>query len=209
MKYLGVIPARGGSKGVFRKNIRDICGKPLIAWTIEAAQKSERLHHFIVSTDNAEIEEVSMQYGAEVLLRPPELATDTASTISVLQEVATQLPEFDAIVVLQPTSPVRDKGLIDECVQIFDQGRYTNLATGFTCKYQEFGSHNNLRRQDIEGFFYDDGNVYIIRRALVKQALWCGDNPYRHIIARHQNFEIDDELDFLILSTLIGEFKGV
>jgi CMP-N-acetylneuraminic acid synthetase len=204
---LAVIPARGGSKGLPGKNIRNLHGKPLIGWSIEAGLSSGLIDKVVVSTDAADIGYISRSFGAEVDIRSEDLAADDTTTIAVLQDLITRYPEADTIVVLQPTSPIRDAGLIDKCINIFKEGKYSNLATGFWCKYKEFGSHNNLRRQDYKGFFYDDGNVYILSRSLVEKGLWCGDNFYSYEIARHQNFEIDDLIDFVIIEALLTNLK--
>ena len=83
-----------------------------------------------------------------------------------------------------------------------------NLATGYWCKYQEFGTHNNSRRQDCSGFFYDDGNVYVLDRSLIKKGLWFGNKIYRKVIRRYQNYEIDDEVDLFVLEALMKKYKG-
>ena len=204
---LAIIPARGGSKGLPRKNVRILHGKPLIAWSIVAAQEAEVVDQVLVSTDSDEIADVARQFGADVLRRPAELATDQATTISVLTHVAIKKPDAEAFIVLQPTSPLRDRELIDKCFKEYERGGYTNLASGFWCKAQEFGSHNNMRRQDYKGFFYDDGNVYILNRALVERGQWFGENICRFVIDRHQNFEIDDDVDFVILEALLKRFS--
>ena len=206
MTFLAVIPARGGSKGVPRKNIKEINGKPLIAWSIESAKDSKKLETFLVSTDDVKIAEVARRYGCPVLMRPPQLATDEAKTISVLEYIVKEKTEAEHIVVLQPTSPLRHKGLIDDCISDYIQGGYDNLATGFYCKFREFGSHNNERRQDYQGFFYDDGNVYIIHRSLIEKGRWSGDHICFKEISKEQNFEIDDPTDFLILESLLKNY---
>ncbi|MFZ2302815.1 MAG: acylneuraminate cytidylyltransferase family protein [Gallionella sp.] len=205
---LAVIPARGGSKGLPGKNIRLLHGKPLIAWSIEAAQQASKVDRIIVSTDSDSIAAVAREWGCEVLKRPAVLATDEATTISVLGHVAQEVPEAASFIVLQPTSPLRDRGLIDECIKLYEQGQYSNLATGYWCKIQEFGKHNNMRRQDYKGFFYDDGNVYVLPRHLIEQGMWYGNNICRHVIARHQNYEIDDEIDFVILEALMQRYAS-
>ena len=113
---LGLIPARGGSKGVPGKNIKVICGKPLIVWTIESALQSALLDKVVVTTDSEEIAEIARNAGAEIRMRPKELATDTASTQDVMLH-ALKYDQADIVVLLQPTSPYRTKGLIDECVR--------------------------------------------------------------------------------------------
>ena len=201
MNILGITPARGGSKTIPRKNIDDISGKPLIAWTIEAAKESGMIDRYVVSTEDKEIAKIVREYGVEVLSRPSALATDEATTISVLQHVAEQIP-CEIIVLLQATSPIRRQGLIDECIKEFISNDYDSLATGFICDYIEYGK-NQLRRQDIEGFFYDDGNVYVIKADLIKNGDRYGKKIGRKIISRQGNQEIDDEFDFWIAEKIL------
>ena len=190
---LGITPVRGGSKGVPRKNVKKIAGKPLIAWTIEAAIKSKSLDRYVVSTEDKEIAGIAKRYGAEILNRPMELATDEATTLSVLQHVIEKIP-CDSVVLLQATSPIRRGGLIDECIREFIDNDYDSLATGFICDYIEYG-RNNLRRQDIKGFFCDDGNVYVIKADLIERGERFGEKIGRKVISRWENTEIDDKFD--------------
>jgi len=198
----GITPARGGSKGIPRKNIKEIAGKPLIAWTIEAAKQSKLLDKYIVSTEDDEISGVARKYGVEVLYRPIELATDEASTMSILQHAIEKIP-CDIVVLLQATSPIRCEELIDECIKEFLDNDYDSLATGFICKYIEYG-RNELRRQDIQGFFYDDGNVYVIRADLIKKGDRYGKKIGRKIISRWENVEIDYEFDFWLAEKILN-----
>ena len=188
---LGVIPARGGSKGIPQKNVRQVCGKPLIAWTIEAAQQSVLLDRWVVSTEDPEIASISRLYGAEILDRPPQLATDTTPTLHVLKHALNHV-SADIVVLLQPTSPIRSSGLIDRCIRQFQDTQADSLATGFMCKYQEYALGNNLRRQDRAGFFYDDGNVYVLRAAMVSAGEQFGEKIERVLLDREQNIEVDD-----------------
>ena len=108
MKTLALIPARGGSKGIPRKNLLPIAGKPLIAWTITAALRSNLLDAVVVSTDDAEIAEVAQRFGAQVpCMRPLDLAQDHTPGIDPVFHALAKLPDFDAVLLLQPTSPVR------------------------------------------------------------------------------------------------------
>ena len=198
---LGIIPARGGSKGIPRKNIKKIAGKPLIAWTIESAKSSKLLDRFIVSTDDKEIAEISKRYGAEVLTRPMKYATDKSTTLSVLQYVLKKIPA-DTIVILQPTSPARDSGLIDYCIKRYMEKKSDTLATGFICKFMEYGTYS-ARRQDLKGFFYDDGNVYVIAADLIKKGKMIGKRVERVEISKEQNIEIDDKFDFWIVEKIL------
>ncbi len=202
---LGITPARGGSKDIPRKNIKEIAGKPLIAWTIESAKKSKMLDRYVVSTEDEEIARIVRKYGVEVLHRPSELATDEASTLSVLQHLVENIP-CDIVVLLQATSPIRRPELIDECIKEFKDNDYDSLATGFICKYVEYGI-NELRRQDIKGFFYDDGNVYVIKADLIKKGERYGKKLGRKIVSRIENVEIDDEFDFWLSEKILKEYK--
>jgi len=202
---LGVTPARGGSKGIPCKNIKMIGGKPLIAWTIEAAKQCKLIDRYIVSTEDNEIARIAQDYGAEVLPRPRELATDESTTEAVLQHAVECIP-CKTLVLLQATSPIRKTGLIDECIKEFLEGEYDSLATGFMCKYVEYGK-NALNRQDIAGFFYDDGNIYVIKSDLIKRGDRYGKKIGRKIISRAENVEIDDEFDFWIAEHILKENK--
>lgn len=206
---LGIIPARGGSKGVPRKNIRTIAGKPLIVWTIEAAKASELLDRCVVSTEDREIAGLAKGYGAEVLIRPQELAADETDIVSVLQHAVNAI-NCDIAVLLHPTSPVRGPGLIDECIREFASGGYDSLATGFICRYIEYTKDvtltkdgKELRRQDIPGFFYDDGNIYIMKAGLLKSGDRYGKKIGRKIISRRENTDIDDEFDFWVAEKIL------
>lgn len=200
---LGITAARGGSKGIPQKNIKVIAGKPLIAWTIEQAKSSKLLNRYIISTEDREIAEISRKYGAEVLERPVELATDEATTLDVLQHAIEEIP-CDIVVLLQATSPIRRPGLVDECIKEFIDKGYDSLATGFICKYVEYAK-NELRRQDIPGFFYDDGNVYVINADLIKRGDRYGKKIGRKIISQWENVEIDHEFDFWTAGKILQE----
>jgi CMP-N,N'-diacetyllegionaminic acid synthase len=125
MKIIGIIPARGGSRGIPKKNIKEFCGKPLIAWTILPA-KASKLDRIIVSTDDAEISKVAKQYGAEVVMRPAELATEATPIEPVLKHVYEHLKntegyDADGLMLLHSTSPFRQTFHIDEMLQIFKE----------------------------------------------------------------------------------------
>lgn len=208
---LGITPARGGSKGVPRKNIKPIAGKPLIAWTIEAAKRSRLMDRYVVSTEDAEIAQVSLAFGADVLDRPKELATDEASTLAVLQHAIERIP-CDIVVLLQATSPIRSEGLIDKCVEEFIDNDYDSLATGFICRYMEYAKDvevskdgKEMRRQDVSGFFYDDGNIYVIKSDLIRKGERYGKKICKKNISRWENHEIDDPFDFWVAEKILEQ----
>lgn len=192
---------------MLRKNVREIAGKPLIAWTIEAAQFAETLNRLVISTEDEEIADIARRWGAEVLDRPVELATDDATSLSVWQHALSVIPA-DILVNLYPTSPVRDKGLIDTAVRVFLEKRPTCLSTGFVCRYTPFGATDdgstNVRgRQNIEGFFYDDGNVYVVDTATILQGMQYGDRLEHFHNSRECSVEIDDEFDFWLAEKIL------
>lgn len=203
---LGITPARGGSKGIPRKNLKPIAGRPLLAWTIEAARASKLLDRYVVSTEDAEIAKVARENGAEVLDRPAVLATNEATTLSVLQHALAQIPA-EILVLLQATSPIRDPDLIDRCIHRFLDTRPDSLATGFICKYVEYGK-NELRRQDIPGFFYDDGNVYVIRADLIRAGDRTGTRIEQVLLDREQNVDVDDAFDFWVAEQVFLRRQG-
>jgi N-acylneuraminate cytidylyltransferase len=204
---LGLIPARGGSKGIPRKNIRVLAGRPLIAWTIESAKSSKLLDRFLVSTEDDEIAHAAGQYGAEVIKRPQELAGDEVSALEVMKHAVGELNP-DALVYLQPTSPIRDKGLIDFCIQRFLNTDADSLATGFISKHVEYAESLDRPRQKIKGFFYDDGNVYVIKASLIKKGERYGRKIEQVLTDREQNIEIDDEFDFWLAQEVLKKRLG-
>ena len=125
-KIIAIIPARGGSKGISRKNIKSLAGKPLIAYSIEAALKSKYINSVVVSTEDEEIAKISEKCGAEVIERPEELAKDEKPTIDVIFQVLEILRMKnhtpDIVVLLQPTSPLRDTEDIDNAIELFLNG---------------------------------------------------------------------------------------
>ena len=155
----------------------------------------------VVSTDSKEIAAVAEQNGAQIMMRPAELATDTASTQDVMAYTLRKMPA-DILVLLQPTSPCRSEGLIDNCIREFIENGYDSLATGFMCDYKEYGS-NTLPRQQIEGFFYDDGNVYVIKAENILKGDRYGKKIGHKLISRYENAEIDDMYDFWLLEKIL------
>lgn len=203
---LGVIPARGGSKGIKRKNIKIINGKPLVYWSIKAAQESKLLDKFIISTEDSQIKAVAESFGAEVMDRPCSLARDFSTTLAVLQHILKHNPHVDIIVLLQPTSPVRDGRLIDTCINKFIDSGKDSLATGFMSLQYEWGVNQNTPRQKLTGWFYDDGNVYVHKAKSILNGVWVSKNKCPLVIPKKFNFEIDDEIDFSIAEMLLNKF---
>ncbi len=150
-----MIPARGGSKGIPRKNIALLRGRPLIAYTIDAARAATCLERIVVSTDNEEIAAVSRGCGAEVVMRPAELARDETSTLSVLQHVVAELAQAgyrpDAVMTLQLTSPLRTSTHIDEAVRAFANDASADSLVSCIEVPHVFHPHSVMRRT-AEGY---------------------------------------------------------
>lgn len=183
---LAIIPARGGSKGVTRKNVRPLAGRPLLVHTIEQALAAERVGRVIVSTDDAEIERVAEAHGAEVIERPAELADDDAPSESALVHVLDQLAEREGyrpelVVFLQCTSPIRDAADIDRAIcQLLEEGADSLLSAvpfhGFTWRRGSTGAEplnydhrQRPRRQDRKGEYLENGSIYVFKRSILRR----------------------------------------
>jgi len=192
MKVLAIIPARGGSKGVPRKNIKNLAGKPLIAYTISAAKESNCFESIIVSTEDKEIADIAQDLGAEVpFLRPADLAKDETPTLDAVIHVVTELESsgryYDAVCVLQPTNPLRSSETIKEAQAHFEREEFDSLVTVRSVPH-EYNPHwvfelkedctlvvstgdNKVisRRQDLPKCVHRDGAVYLVKTAVLKE----------------------------------------
>ena len=229
-KILAVIPARGGSKGVPRKNIRLVAGKPLITYTLEAALAvRHHLHRLIVSTDDAEIAEVARRYGADVpFMRPAELAGDRVPMIPVLQH-AVQMVEamdnihLDWVLLLQPTAPFRTAEDIESALELAACGGCDSVIS----VVQVFAVHpilmkrieNNrllpfcieekegTRRQDYQPPAYmRNGAIYLTRRAVLMEqnSVW-GQVVRPYIMPEERSVSVDSELDLKLAELMLAE----
>lgn len=199
---LAVIPARGGSKGLPRKNLRDVAGKPLLVWTIEAVRGATLVDRWVVSTEDPEIAAVARRHGAAVLDRPTELADDHASTLAVVQHALAQVPA-EIVVVLHPTSPIRRHGLIDACVRTLTADGVDSLGTVHRDYSFEYGQ-DMPRRQEIRPRLVDNGNVYVIRAATLRAGQWIGERISVVETSREESVEIDDEFDLWLAGQVLA-----
>ncbi|UQZ89199.1 acylneuraminate cytidylyltransferase family protein [Deltaproteobacteria bacterium Smac51] len=206
MNFLGIIPARGGSKGVPRKNIKPICGHPLIAWTIKAAQDSKLLDRVIVSTEDDEIAAISREYGAEVLPRPKELAEDTTISRDVIAHALFETGASHSVL-LQATSPVRSPGLVDRVIEAFKSGDWDSMATGSDHPlYPPHGVEH--RRQDIKYVFVNDGSVIVSTAETVLAGSLFGKKAGTLVTSREENVDIDEEFDFWLAEKVLERVLG-
>lgn len=222
MKYLAVIPARGGSKGLPGKNVRHIAGKPLLAWTIQQALECGRIDCVHVSTDDQGIAEVARTHGADVpYLRPSDLAHDLTPTEPVMAYALDWYGKmgrvFDAIVLLQPTSPLRLPGTLRAALEAFEGNGaesllgvcenhhffWRNLAAGTSL----YDYRNRPRRQDIrpeDRWYRENGSIYVTRTNAFRQHMNRLCEPiHMHVMREEEGWEIDSLADFIILEALM------
>ncbi|MCI8550420.1 MAG: acylneuraminate cytidylyltransferase family protein [Lachnospiraceae bacterium] len=230
---IAVIPARGGSKGLPGKNIRELCGKPLIAHTIEAALHAKEIHRTVVSTDSEEIAEIARKYGAEVpFLRPESLASDTASAVDVYIHFAEYMAEhygedMNKFMVLLPTAPLRNEKNIDEAVRLWRQRNASTLIsmteaeTPVSWYYVEndrgcienagFDAANAVNNRQVNRKYYiPNGAIYILDYMLLKnKRTYYDDNTIAYIMDKENSIDIDTKWDFeLVEYKMRKERKG-
>lgn len=224
---LAIIPARGGSKGVPRKNIRDFCGKPLIAWTIEEALKCKYIDRLLVSTEDQEIAAVAKKYGAEVpFLRPEDLARDETPGIEPVLHAISWLREHekfspDLTCTLQCTSPFRKAYQISEALEKLVAGPYDSIISvcesevnPYWMKKIEDGKLkdfmptgiNYTRRQDLPKVYRLNGALYLAWTSLlVRNKNWYTEKTIPYVMDKASSLDIDDLLDFKIAEYLMKE----
>jgi CMP-N-acetylneuraminic acid synthetase len=229
LTLLGIIPARSGSKGVPDKNIREVGGKPLIAHTIEDAIGSNLLDEFLVSTDSERYAEIARNAGAPVpFIRPAELATDNAPTVDVVKHAINEFESrheqmVDAIVLLQPTAPLRTAEDIDAAIELFLRSDVESLIT---C-YETVDAHPNYmyerasknrvvavrdqknvpdRRQDFDPVYLRNGAVYVSTREIIfNDDRVYGERPAAYVMPQDRSVNIDEEFDLKLAQLLIEE----
>tara|TARA_S200000501_G_C20727828_1_gene701453 strand:+ start:367 stop:1053 length:687 start_codon:yes stop_codon:yes gene_type:complete len=228
MKILGITLARGGSKSVKLKNIREINGKPLIAYTIEETLKSQYINEYIISTDNEDIAKISKAFGANIpFIRPSDLASDTSSSVSALQHAVNFIEQrdntrFDIIVETMCTNPLKTVEDIDGCIekmletdadsviavhQLHDHhpARIKKIVDD---KIEDFDTPepNEARRQDLKPNAYiRSGSIYCMKRdyLMMHGKRYGGNNSRPYILAEEKAVNIDSEADFLLAELLI------
>jgi len=202
IKYLGLIPARGGSKRVRRKNIRMINGKPLIYWSIKYAKESKKLDKVVVSTEDNEIKKVALEYDAEVLDRPNELAKDNVPDQPVLKHALENIPA-ENIVLLRPTSPIRIYGIIDACIKIYERKKPDSFVAGFINKEYEAFSKPFTYSQKEKGWFQNSGCCEIHKADVILSGKPYGKKQYKFLVPDFYNYEIDNEIELIMVDCLM------
>ncbi len=225
-RFLAIIPARGGSKGIPHKNIMNLCGKPLISYSIEEAKQSKYIDYVLVSTDDKEIKDVSIAYGANVpFLRPEKFSDDKAKSIDVVIHAIDFLKNegnlFDYVVLLQPTSPLRTYEDIDNAIELIAEKNESSLVS--VCEVDENPilmrtiendtlksilqfNGDNLRRQDLPKYYIFNGALYINTVEMILSLnAFIDEKSIPFIMERGKSIDIDNILDAKLAQYILEE----
>ena len=221
INIIAIIPARGGSKGIPGKNIKNFEGKPLISHSIEYAKDSKLINEIYVTTDDEQIAHISKTAGAKIIIRPAELATDTSTTESAIKHALNNIDKSpDIIVLLQPTSPLRPKKSLDTAINKLINGNYDSLlslspSNSFFWSLNsdkataEYDYSNRKRRQDIapdEKKYFENGSIYIFTKEHFESTNnRLGGKIGYVIFPEEYGYEIDVPKDLIILEQLSRE----
>lgn len=221
-KILAIIPARSGSKGLKDKNIKMMNGKPMIAYTIEAAQNSKIFEDIIISTDSEKYAEIAKKYGGSVpCLRDKKLANDNAKSSDVILDILNRVEKkYDSFIMLQPTSPLRTEKNIIEAYKMYLEKKANSVVSVCEMEHSPLGVNTlneekrmdsflkgiavNRNRQELETYYRINGALYIANVEYFKryQDFYYKDS-YAYIMEKENSIDIDDELDFKIAEYLI------
>ncbi|WP_235610060.1 cytidylyltransferase domain-containing protein [Campylobacter sputorum] len=226
--FLAIIPARSGSKGLVGKNIKILCQKPLIAWSIEAGKKSKYLDEIVLSTNSREIAQIANKFGAKTpFLRPENLSQDDSTTFDALKHTILFYKnelgkEFDYTVLLEPTSPLRTADDIDKAIEILVNSDIADSIVG-VCKTESqhpaflvkkddkgfiSGYENKdmkvLRRQDIDDVYFFEGTIYVSKTdVLLEKKSFYHEKTLGYEVEKFKSLEIDDIDDFIMVEALM------
>jgi len=226
---LAIIPARGGSKGVPKKNIKPLAGKPLILWTIEAAKKTEKIDRIILSTDDDEIANTCRNQGIEIpFLRPKELAQDDSKAIDNYIYTIEELKKreeniYEDFVVLQPTSPLRKAEDIDNAIELFINKDADSVISFSEASHHPLWAKKIDTNQKITNYFHEDaslknrqelpiaympnGALFIFKYSLLRtKYTYYTDKTFAYIIPSERSVDIDTEFDFKFAEFLLKQY---
>ena len=228
MKSIAIIPARSGSKGLKDKNIKDLCGKPLIAYTIEAAIESKMFDTIMVSTDSEKYAEISRKYGAEVpFLRSSATSSDAAGSWDVVREVLKRYEEqgqkYDSVMLLQPTSPLRTAKDIVDAFQLKKKKRAKAIVSVCEMDHSPLWSNtlpeslsmegfiqtNSVPRQQLPTYYRINGAIYLVETSILYSDKRIFDNNcFAYIMPRERSVDIDTELEIVVAESLLVPIKN-
>lgn len=223
MEIISLIPARGGSKGLKEKNIIDLNGKPLISYTINASLKSKYITKTLVSSDDEKILNISLEYGAEIVKRPNKLALDTTPTEPVIEHALNYIKntkDYDYLVLLQPTSPLRKEEHIDRAIEMLRKQKATALISTVKIDnkilkafknnkdgYLESISNNSypfMRRQDLPDVFMPNGAIYVVNiEEFFKTRKLFTNKTISFEMSKEESYDIDTLKDLLVIDKVL------
>ena len=221
--FLAIIPARGGSKRLPRKNVLDLNGKPLIAYSIEAGLDSSYIDKVVVTSDDDEILTISKKYGAVTINRPNELASDIATTFDAIKHAVDNCEKYDYIVLLQPTSPLRNEKHIDEAVELLESKKSNAVVSVCEMEHSPLWSNTldeslsmagflkdealNKRSQDLEKYYRLNGAIYICKteKLLEEKSFFLKENIFSYVMDRKFSVDIDEEIDFKMAEVILNK----
>jgi len=227
-RVIALVAARGGSKGIPGKNLVDVCGKPLLAWTIEQAKAVPAISEVVVSSDSDEILKISEAYGAIGVARPVDISTDFATSesawIHALQAREKIVGSFDTVVALQATSPIRESRDIEEGLTHFEKEKLDSLMSA--CEVEDFFNwrlnkdglaesvnydwRNRRRRQEIEKRYLENGSFYVCHAALLRETgNRLGGRIGMYVMDRHKMFQIDRPEDIDLCTAIMRGYNYV
>lgn len=227
-RVLALIPARAGSKRIVNKNIKPFAGKPLIAWTIEAAKACENITDVVVSTDGEDIAAIARQYGAETpFMRPDNLSSDTASSIDVVLHAIDFLSEngrdYDLLLLLQPTSPLRSSSDISSAIDFFMLSNAQGVISVCECEHSPLWANvlsesksldsfiaseiSELRSQDLPAYYRFNGAIYLfdVQQLQLRKSFFYSPNVFAHVMSKEDSIDIDTEIDFQFGEFLVSK----
>ena len=224
-KILAIIPARGGSKRLPRKNVLIFNGKPLIEWSIYAGLKSKYIDKVVVSSDDSEILDISKSAGATVIKRPDHLASDTATTFNVIKHTIANVDIYDYVILLQATSPLRTNKHIDEAIELLELKDAKAIVSVCKVDHSPLWSNTlatdlsmvnflrdeviNKRSQDLDTYYRLNGAIYIckVKHLLKEKSFFLKNDIFAYKMNKKSSIDIDDAIDFelaLICSTSLN-----
>lgn len=221
-RTLGIIPARGGSKGVKFKNKRHLAGKPLIVWTIEAALRARNVSEIVVTTDDQEIADIAIENGVRVVLRPNEISGDKSLVIDAIRHVVKSLDtSFDAFVLLQPTTPNRSFDDIDQIISLYYESGNKPVCSVVKVDDEHPSRMYNMtndnvlaamspemaamRRQDVPPVYLRNGAAYVFGAKEVENGNIIPNEMHPFVMPADRSINIDCELDFALAEIIMGE----
>lgn len=224
-RILAVIPARGGSKGLPRKNVLDLAGKPMIAWSIDAAAGSRYIDRCIVSTDDAEIAEVARRHAGDVpFMRPAEHARDESTTLDVALHAIDTLPGYDLVVILQPTSPLRTTADIDKTIETLCALQAPSSVSVYEPAKSPYWSYRtdergrlvtlldaelaSKRRQELPRAYVLNGAVYVACIDwLREQGRFVTGDTVAHVMPAERSLDVDTAFDLKLVAFYLHESR--